>query len=199
MTARQQIARMLPLVLLIVLVIAGLRGAVPAPRWNGPLKAYGIAIAIALEVVFGALLLAVQSRDRAARRAKEALPYDPAEQGKDIEAPQALRFTLKYVLRLCMIAVLGVIISDLNLHFFSRAVKLPSSIRFFQHRPAPTPSGSAGHAGGFGFHVPVGPILYALLVIAIVAAVAVSVWWSARLRRPAAPLVMEDMSTGDLR
>ena len=31
MTARQQIARLLPLVLLIVLVIAGLRGVVPAP------------------------------------------------------------------------------------------------------------------------------------------------------------------------
>ena len=41
MTARQQIARVLPLVLLVVLVIAGLRGVVPAPRWNGPLKADG--------------------------------------------------------------------------------------------------------------------------------------------------------------
>ena len=38
MTARQQIARLLPLVLLVVLVLAGLRGAVPAPRWNGPLQ-----------------------------------------------------------------------------------------------------------------------------------------------------------------
>jgi hypothetical protein len=49
MTARQQIARLLPLVLLVVLVIAGLRGSVPAPGWNGPLRAYGIAIGIALE------------------------------------------------------------------------------------------------------------------------------------------------------
>jgi len=36
MTARQQIARLLPLVLLFVLVIAGLRGVVAAPGWNGP-------------------------------------------------------------------------------------------------------------------------------------------------------------------
>ena len=39
MTARQQIARLLPLVLLVVLVIAGLRGMVTAPRWTGPLRA----------------------------------------------------------------------------------------------------------------------------------------------------------------
>jgi len=38
MTARQQIARLLPLVLLVVLAIAGLRGSVPAPRWDGPLQ-----------------------------------------------------------------------------------------------------------------------------------------------------------------
>ena len=37
MTARQQIARLLPLVLLVILVAAGLRGEVSAPRWNGPL------------------------------------------------------------------------------------------------------------------------------------------------------------------
>jgi len=38
MTARQQIARLLPLALLVVLVIVGLRGAVPAPGWTGPLE-----------------------------------------------------------------------------------------------------------------------------------------------------------------
>jgi hypothetical protein len=69
MTARQQIARLLPLVLLVVLVIAGLRGLVPAPSWNGPLKADGVAIGIALEVIFGVSLLVVRSRERAARPA----------------------------------------------------------------------------------------------------------------------------------
>ena len=38
MTARQQIARLLPLVLLVILVIAGLRGEVATPRWNGDRK-----------------------------------------------------------------------------------------------------------------------------------------------------------------
>ena len=36
MTAKQQIGRLLPLVLLVVLVIAGLRGAVAAPRCQLP-------------------------------------------------------------------------------------------------------------------------------------------------------------------
>ena len=68
MTARQQIARLLPLVLLVILVVAGLRGEVAAPRWNGPLKADGVAIGLALEVILGALLIVTLRRDAAARR-----------------------------------------------------------------------------------------------------------------------------------
>jgi hypothetical protein len=192
MTARQQIARLLPLVLLIVLVIAGLRGVVPAPRWNGPLKAYGLTIGIVLEVVFGALLLVVRARDAAARRVADAQPYD---QEKDVEPPQALRFTLKYVLGLCMLGVAIVIITDLHLHFFTKA-KPPTRVsRLSPARLKPVTHGG----GGGGLHIPLGPILYALLIVAIVAAVVVSIWWSTRLRRPAAPLVIEDVSTDELR
>src|SRR3984885_11303604 len=82
MTARQQIARLLPLGLLVVLVIAGLRGAVPAPGWNGPLRAYGIAIGIALEVLCGVALIVLRRRETAARRAAEGRPY--AGEDKDI-------------------------------------------------------------------------------------------------------------------
>ena len=57
MTARQQIARLLPLVLLVILVAAGLRGDVLAPRWNGPLKSDGIPIGLTLEVILGTLLV----------------------------------------------------------------------------------------------------------------------------------------------
>src|ERR1700728_2893914 len=118
MTARQQVARVLPLVLLVVLVVAGLRGTVPAPRWNGPLKADGVAIGIALEVIFGASLLVVVGRDRAARRAPEARPYNYNREEPDsgFHPPQALRFTLRYVLSLCMAGVAAVLISDLHLH-----------------------------------------------------------------------------------
>jgi hypothetical protein len=195
MTARQQIARLLPLVLLVVLVIAGLRGVVAAPGWNGPLKAYGVAIGLAVEVVFGVLLIVVIRRDAAARRAAESRPYDPAALEADFEPPQALRFTLKYLLTLCMLVVAAVLLSDLHLHFFIKPrplPKLPSKFRTGLH-PAPKSGGSGS------LHIPVGPILYTLLVIAIVAAVVVSIWWSTRLRRPAAPLVIEDVSTEELR
>jgi Domain of unknown function (DUF4129) len=195
MTARQQIARLLPLVLLIVLVIAGLRGVVPAPRWNGPLKAYGLAIGIVLEVVFGALLLVVRSREAAARRAAAGRPYDRADEEKDVEPPQALRFTLRYVLGACMIGVAIVIIADLHLHFFTNSRPLKQPVPELSHPPKPPPASG----GGGGIHIPLGPILYGLLIVAIVAAVVVSIWWSTRLRRPAAPLVIEDVSTEELR
>jgi hypothetical protein len=194
MTARQQIARLLPLALLVVLVAAGLRGVVPAPGWNGPLRAYGVVIGIALELVFGALLVVVRRRDAAARRAAESRPYDPADAEKDFEPPQALRFTLRYLLTVGMIGIAVVLLTNLHLHFFSRLNSLPP----LNHKLR-TPPKAKLPAGGGVVHIPLGPILYALLVIAIVAAVVVSIWWSTRLRRPAAPLVIEDVSTEELR
>jgi len=124
MTARQQIARLLPLVLLVALVIAGLRGVVTTPRWDGPLKAYGVAIGIALEVVFCALLLVVRSREAAARRAGKSGPY-AATAEQDIEPPQALRFTLTSVLVACIVGIAVVLVADLHLHFFSKSGSLP--------------------------------------------------------------------------
>jgi hypothetical protein len=62
------------------------------------------------------------------------------------------------------------------------------------------PTGQPRQGGsGSTFHIPLGPILYGLLVVALVAAVAITIWWSTRLRRPAAPLVIEDVSTEELR
>ena len=95
MTARQQIARLLPLVLLVILVVAGLRGEVAAPRWNGPLKADGVAIGLALEVILGALLIVVLRREAAARRRPPAaLRPEPTRH----RAAAALRFMLTWVL-----------------------------------------------------------------------------------------------------
>src|ERR1700689_4491114 len=51
------------------------RRGVAAPGWNGPLRAYGIPIGIALEVLCGVALIVLRRRDTAARRAAEGRPY----------------------------------------------------------------------------------------------------------------------------
>jgi hypothetical protein len=195
MTARQQVARLLPLLLLVVLVAAGLRGEVLAPRWNGPLKSDGVAIGLALEVILGTLLVITLRRDAAARRAAQRRPY--TGEAADVEPAGVLRFALEWLLSAGMVAVAVVLISDLHLHFFRKAAppRRPASAPGKQRLPT-LPS---SHGGGGPLHIPWGPILYGLLIVALVAAVAISIWWSARLRRPAAPLVIVDTSAEELR
>ena len=127
MTARQQIARLLPLVLLVILVAAGLRGEVLAPRWNGPLKSDGVPIGLALEVILGALLVVTLRRDAAAARVAKRRPY--TGEAADVEPAVVLRFALKWLLGACMVAVAVILIIDLHLHFFGKAtpLKLPAS------------------------------------------------------------------------
>jgi hypothetical protein len=197
-TGRQQIARLLPLVLLVVLVIVGLRGTVDAPRWDGPLKADGVAVGIALEVVLAALLVIVRVRDVAAKRAAERAAFSDVD--KDIEPPEALRFTLRYVLTGGFLAVGAVLISNLHLHFFVPSHRRLKPIIIPRIKPPrnvkPGPSGPM-----FNVHIPWGAIGYALLALALVAAVAISIWWSARQRRPAAvPEIPDDgVSAEELR
>jgi multisubunit Na+/H+ antiporter MnhB subunit len=182
MTARQQLARLLPLALLVVLVMAGLRGTVASPRWNGPLKADGAAIGLALEAVLGVLLVITVRREGAARRAARGRPYSAADD--EISVPSALRFVLSWVLGAGMAVIAAVLLADLHLHFFSKPERQSrSAAPPLRLRPRP----SASRGGETAFHIPLGPVLYGLLVLALVAAVAVSIWWSARLRRPAAP------------
>lgn len=182
MSARQQLARLLPLALLVVLAIAGLRGAIPDPRWNGPLRGYGVAISIALEVVLGVLLVITLRREGAALRAARDRPY--TEGDDEITAPVALRFVLKWVLGAGLIAVGAVLITNLHLHFFSGPLRLRRPINLPGFRRRPLPSGSKS---GTPVHIPVGPILYGLLIAVLLAALIVSVWWAARLRQAAVP------------
>jgi hypothetical protein len=201
MTGRQLFARLLPVALLIVLIIVGLRGAVASPRWNGSLRASGVAIGLVLEVVLGVLLVITLRREAAARRAAEQREYsevaaDP-EAGDEIGVPSALRYVLKWVLGACMVAVAAVLITNLHLHFFIKVRPLRVQLRpAVGGTPRPTPSGGSTPVP---FHIPVGPILYGLLVLALAAAVAISIWWSSRQRRPALPgRITGDVDTEEL-
>jgi hypothetical protein len=60
--ARQLCLRLLPLMLLIVLGLAGLRGSVVTPRWNGALHRDGLTVGIALEAVFAILIVITLGR-----------------------------------------------------------------------------------------------------------------------------------------
>jgi len=191
MIARQQLARLLPLALLVVLAIVGLRGAVPAPRWDGPLRAEGVAIGIALEVVLGVLLVITLRRDRAARHAAATRPHSEADD--EIGVPAALRFALKWLLGGGMVAVAAVLISNLHLHFFIKPHPLPARPVPIPPRRTTVPRVTRAPA----YHFPLGPILYGLLVFLIVAAVAISLWWAARQLRPAPPPLLPDAADAD--
>jgi hypothetical protein len=81
-----------------------------------------------------------------------------------------------------------------NLHFFTRRPALPP-----QPHPSSRSTPRTGHAlatRGSSFQIPVAVLLYTLLVLVLLAAIAVSIWWARRLRPPVGPredaLIVED-------
>jgi hypothetical protein len=176
---RPQLARLVPLALLVVLAVAGLRGVVPAPRWDGPLRAYGIVIGLALEVLLSVLLVITLRRDGVEKRAAELRPH--SETDDEIATPAALRFVLRWLLPAGMVGIGAVLISNLHLHWFSPKLLPPRLPRL----PRRSGFGQGPPGGGGSLHIPLGPILYGLLIVALIAAVAISIWWAARLRRAA--------------
>ena len=220
MTARQQLARLLPLAALVALAIIGLRGQVAGPRWDGPLRAYGVIIAIALEVILGALLVITFYREHVARRkADEALlaasaarassgwvsarpgpagtapgsagqhpgpravADDDPDDDRDVAA--ALRFLLKVAIATAMTAIGGVLLLNAHLHLFTAkgiaGRGLPLKFKQKHRQLHPASPGTGPH-----FHFPLAPVLYGLLVIALITALAFSIWWGRRLAAAAA-------------
>jgi hypothetical protein len=162
----------LPLTLLVILGLAGLRGAVTAPRWNGPLRHDGLVIGLALEVILGVLLvLTYRRRSRAMRAVFSGVPVN------DVAAK--LRRVLTVVLGAGMIAVAVAIFLSWHLHLGGKVPPEPSvsAKPIPKHRTLPQPSLPGG-----GFHIPLTVILYVLLVALLVAAVLLSVWWARRFR-----------------
>jgi Domain of unknown function (DUF4129) len=157
--------RLLPLVLLIVLGLAGLRGAVATPRWNGPLHRDGLAVGIALEVVFAILIVITLARIQSDSQQAVA---------------RKLRGMLGFALGTGAVVVAAATLIGLHLHLFNprpRTVRVPAP-------PTATPSTPArpGSARSPVFHLPVAALLYTLLIVLLLAGVALSIWWARRLR-----------------
>ncbi len=159
----------LPLTLLIILGLAGLRGVVVTPRWNGPLHQYGVAIGVALEVVLITLLLVMFRRRAAAQRAQT-----------DNAVAAKLREVLILVIITGMIGVVIAVIIGLHLYLFTPKPAPKSKVR---SGPLPTPKlprPGAQHASAV--HIPVAALLYALIIVVLLAAVVLSVWWARRFQ-----------------
>lgn len=171
----------LPLTLLVILGLAGLRGAVTTPRWNGPLRHDGLVIGLALEVILAVLLvLTHRRRSRASRAALiGGVPVS--------EVAAKLRGVLTFVLGAGMIAVAVAILIAQHLHVFSPP-RAPTGVHV-KARPTLTSRPLPSSAPAASFHVPWTAVLYALLVVALAAAVVLSVWWSRRFRPSFGPRV----------
>ena len=168
LTAQDWLVRLLPVVLLIVVGLAGLRGAVGTLRWDGPLHQDAVVVGVVLEVVIATLFAILLVRH-----------------GRGSQEPAAvkLREVLLLVLGAGAIGAGVLMLAGLHLKGLGPGRRLPpighpTATPSFSFRPHPG-SGSAPH-------FPVTVLLYALLVVVLLAGVAVSIWWARRLRPPIA-------------
>ncbi len=150
MTSRQPgaapqdwLLRLLPLALLIILGLPGLRGAVTSPRWDGPLHRDGVVIGLALEVVLGTLLLITIGRRSASQDTPTAGPA--AVNAVAVK----LGGVLIFVLSAGMIAVAVTIFVGLHLHLFTAKPSQPIRPPGATAKPKTTalPQGSLRHGG----------------------------------------------------
>ena len=178
LTAQDWLVRLLPVVLLIVVGLAGLRGAVGTLDWDGPLHQDAVVLGVVLEVVIVALFVILLVRN-----------------GRGSQEPTAvkLRGVLMLVLGAGAIGAAVLMLAGLNLKGLGSARRLPPT-----GHPTATPSSSFRPQPGSGsaVHVPVTVLLYALLVVVLLAAVAVSIWWARRLR-PAIALRRDEVIAED--
>ncbi|MFY9930830.1 MAG: DUF4129 domain-containing protein, partial [Streptosporangiaceae bacterium] len=162
---------MLPLALLIVLGLAGLRGTVGTLHWNGPLRRDEPAIGAVLGAVL--VVLAVITVLRMRRGSQEPVA-------------RKLRGVLLFAELAGIVALAVVTLTGLHLHLFSPGRG--------QARTAPNPTATArpsgrpaGTSNGPSIHVSATVLLYILLVVVLLAAIAVCVWYARRLRPAVRP------------
>jgi hypothetical protein len=168
LTAQDWLMRLLPLVLLIVAGLAGLRGAAGTPRWDGPLHQDALVVGVTLEVVI--LILFVILLVRRTRGSQEATAVK-------------LRGVLMTVLGAGAVGAVVLALFGLHLRVSGHGRgPLPAG-----HRHTAIPSALRPRSGsGPAPHFPVTVLLYTLLIAVLLAGVAASIWWARRLRPPIA-------------
>jgi hypothetical protein len=178
------LARLLLTALLIAAVLVGLRGGFTLHGWRGPYRRDGIAIGIALEAVLAALLITLLIRGR-----------HPSDDFR----VQRLRGVVRSALIAALIIIPAVLLLAAPLHPHPLQTQPlptqpPQTVYPTPPRPLrPTPP----------FHVLFTEVLYALLVVALIAGIVICVVLLRRRRPgldagPAEASVAEDQR-GDLR
>ena len=179
--------RTVPLVLLLILALAGLRGSIAAPRWSGPMHTAGIGVGVALIVVLTVLLVITWLRRRRALTRPES--------GAEADVAAKLRGVLLTVLSLGIATTAVLLIYAAHLHVFNGKPRPRPGQRAAAPQPAPSPRRLAPGRSEI-FSLPLTDILYGLLVLALILAVLLSIWWSRRLR-PSPRLADESEETED--
>jgi hypothetical protein len=168
LTAQDWLVRLLPLALLIIAGLAGLRGAVGDLRWNGPLHRDALAVGVVLEVLIVTMLVILLVRRRSGSQEQTAV---------------RLRGVMLSALGAGGVAVAVLVVAGLHLHVFTQPAR---------PRPrtpplaTPTPIRPRSGPGAAAPPIPLTVLLYALLVVLLLAGIAVSIWLARRLRPPAA-------------
>ena len=163
----------LPVTALIVVGLAGLRGQVTRPQWDGPLHGDPVAVGVALEIVLGIML--VISIRRLASRARAGT----VKAARASAVVVTLRQVLVGVLGAGMIAVAVTIPVGLRQHLFSR----PTGAQPGQATggvPAPLATAPERrfylHLFSLHLHLTTG-LLYGLLALVFLGGAMLRVWW----------------------
>jgi hypothetical protein len=165
---------------LIIVGLAGLRGQVTGPAWDGPLHGHPVAVGLALEIVLG-IMLAITVRRLATKPRTGRV--DPGPAGA---VAVKLRRVLVVALGAGMIAVGVTIPVGVHQHLFSG----PAAAQPGQAAgAAPSSRGAApGRRSGihlFSVHLHLGlttDLLYGLLALVFLGGVVLRVWWVRQYR-----------------
>jgi len=167
--------RIVPLTLLIILAMAGLRGNVARPKWTGSHRV-DIAAGIVLFLVFAVLFGITLARRRGSPPTATDRAADDDEGGMDTRGK--LRVALLYILSAGMVADVVAVLIGLHLKLpkpVPRRIPQPSS----SGRPPSIEASQAGSRSGTGGAFPLADFLWGLLIVVLIVVIVLTWRWLA--------------------